>query len=119
MTTRSTICIMADFGNGQYAWLRAPEDSAPLVGPNIADALWGLHVEYGVSEELDEQFVDWVTHFERNYDKDSFDWEAWEEQGIGLARRLKKELGDVYAVEYHYPYEDHTASNPPPIILIE
>ena len=110
---------MADFGNGPYAWLRGPEKSAPLVGPNIADVICGLDIDYGVSKELHEQFVGWVTLFERSYDKDSFDWAAWEERGIGLARRLKKEVGDIYAVEYHYPCEDHTAPYPPPVISIE
>jgi hypothetical protein len=110
---------MADFGSGPYAWLRADEDSAPHLGPNIADATWGLHIEYGVSQALDDEFVEWVTLFEKDYDKDTFDWEAWEERGIDLTRRLKKEVGDSYVVEYHYPYEDPTVPTPPPIILIE
>ena len=48
MKKQSTICIMADFGSGPYAWLRGPEDSAPHVGPCIADASYGLNREYGV-----------------------------------------------------------------------
>jgi len=119
MNDRSTICIMADFGNGPYAWLRTPENSAPHVGPCIADVTWGLNIEFGVSKELDKLFADWVTVFANNYDKKSFDWNAWEERGIDLARRLKKQVGDIYAVEYHYPFEDPTAPDPPPIILIE
>lgn len=114
---RPIISIMADFGSGPYAWIRSSEESA--IGPNIADVTWGLQKEYGVSKELDEQFAEWVTLFERNYDKNSFDWAVWEERGINLASKLKKELGDSYSVEYHYPCEDPTISHPPPIIIID
>jgi len=78
-----------------------------------------LNIVYVVSTELDVQFADWATLFERNYNKDSFDWAAWEEWGIALALRLKKEVGDRYAVEYHYPLEDHAVPGPHPVIVIE
>jgi hypothetical protein len=117
-TGRATICIMADFGNGPYAWLRNP-DSAFHVGPNIADVISGFPSEYQISKELEKEFAEWVIIFENNYDKDDFNWPSWEDKGISLTRKLKHEVGNAFIVEYHYPYEDSVAPDPPPIIVID
>lgn len=107
----STICIMADFGMGPYAWLREPELSAPLVGSNIADSVSGFPEEYNVSSALERDFAYWVTEFERDYDKPEFDWENWNKVGISLTQRLKAEIGDRFLLEYHYPFEDPRFDN--------
>ncbi len=102
----STICVMADFGNGPYAWRRGPEESRPRTGGNIADAVRGFQAHYGISQGLQEKFAAWVTQFERDYEHTEFDWARWNEQGVALARRLKGEVGERFLVEYHYPCED-------------
>ena len=93
---RETVIIMADFGMGPYAWK----------GGNIADASGGFPPEYGVSKELEAEFADWVTKFECDYDKPDFDWEVFNRRGIELSRKLKKEIGDRFKIEYHIPIED-------------
>lgn len=109
--TPSTISIMADFGMGPYAWLRNPEQSPPLVGSNIADSVSGFPEEYNVSSALERDFANWVTEFERDYDKPEFDWENWNKVGISLTQRLKAEIGDRFLLEYHYPFKDPRFAN--------
>ena len=103
---KSTICIMADFGMGPYAWLRGPELAPPRVGLNIADSVSGFEKEFCVSQDLQSQFADWAIEFENDCDNTGFDWGKWNQTGIMLARKMKKELGDKFLVEYHYPFED-------------
>jgi len=105
MTQRDTICIMADFGMGPYAWRRPADQVPPYVGGNIADAVAGFPEDMGVPKELETEFAEWVTLFERDYDQEGFDWDAWNKRGLELTRKLKDFLGDAYAVEYHYPVE--------------
>ncbi len=109
---------MADFGMGPYAWLRGPESTQSRVGPCIADAVTGFPKEYGVSENLQRNFAEWVVDFGRNYRDANFDWERWNNIGITLARKLKQEIGDQFPVEYHYPHEDPRHDVPAPIIEI-
>lgn len=110
---KSTLCVMADFGMGPYAWLRSPDESAPRVGRNVADAVVGFDEEFKISISLQADFAGWVTKFEAEYDSPDFDWIVWNEQGIALARRLKEEAGQQYLVEYHFPFEDPRFENDP------
>jgi len=48
-----TITIMADFGNGPYAWKKRTCEGCASVGSNIADATYGLSNSIGTSAELD------------------------------------------------------------------
>lgn len=93
---RETVKIMADFGMGPYAWNCG----------NIADAVCGFPPEYGVSKELETDFAEWVTKFERDCDKPDFEWDAFNRRGIELARKLKKEIGNRFDIEYRIPIED-------------
>lgn len=102
----ATISIMADFGNGPYAWLRKPDENLPYVGGNIADAVSGFPEHFGVTQGLQKQLADWVIDFENNYDKESFNWKKWNQCGINLSKKLKLEVGNHYLVEYHFPCED-------------
>ncbi|MBN1636316.1 MAG: hypothetical protein JW920_07370 [Deltaproteobacteria bacterium] len=115
----ATICIMADFGNGPYAWIRDPETAKPLVGPNIADAICGFPEDFGVSKGLHKQFANWVIDFENHYDDKGFNWEEWNQISIELCKMFKKEIGDRFLVEYHYPWEDPRYEGNPPIIDIK
>ena len=106
MKPESTICVMADFGFGPYAWLRCPDLSRPRVGGNIADSVSGFPEEFNISVALQDDLATWVTEFEREWVNRTFDWEHWNQTGISLARRLKGEVGNRFKVEYHYPFED-------------
>ena len=119
MKSDSAICVMADFGMGPYAWLRGPDLSRPRVGGNIADSVSGFPEEYIISPALQADFATWVTEFERECENRAFDWEHWNQTGISLARRLKKEVGNRFMVEYHYPFEDPRFGGNPEIIEID
>lgn len=106
-----TINIMADFGNGPYAWFRLPGDGHLGIGSCIADAISGFPEEYGISDNLQRQFARWVTEFENRYDDHDFDWADWNWTGVCLSNRLKLELGEGYAVIYHQPVEDPESDN--------
>jgi hypothetical protein len=93
---RETIYIMADFGMVPYAWHHG----------NIADSITGFPPEFGVSKELEAEFAEWVGNFERNYDKHGFDWEAFHQRGIELSRKLRKQIGHQFNIEYHKCIED-------------
>lgn len=99
-----TITIMADFGNGPYAWIKDASDESRLVGGNIADDGGGFGEEYGVSAELEKQFADWVARCE--HDNLAFGWNAFHREGIALCQHLKQVLGDAYRVAYVKPHED-------------
>ena len=101
-----TITIMADFGNGPYAWLKDASDESRWVGGNVADAVSGFGEEYGVPAELEKQFADWVMRFECEYNNPSFDWNAFHREGMTLCQHLKRVLGEAYRVVYVKPHED-------------
>lgn len=103
---RETICIMADFGMGPYAWER---------DGNIADSITGFPKEYGVSIKLEADFSEWITDFERNSDKAGFNWKTFHERGIELARKLKAEIGERFDIEYCKCIEDPEYSEQYPI----
>jgi len=101
-----TITIMADFGNGPYAWLKDASYEHEEVGANIADAVCGFGAEYGVPAVLEKQFADLVIRFEREYENPAFDWNAFHRDGMTLCQHLKRVLGEAYRVVYVKPHED-------------
>jgi len=136
MPAKPMIRIMADFGNGPWAW--------GSDGCCIASVGWGPE-EYEISEELKKDFADWVTEFERNSDRfctleehltlckalglseketarsieefkamPPFDWQSFNTRGLTLAKRLYDELGGNVEVVYQKPGEDpdHAAEEP-------
>ena len=113
----STIVIMADFA-GPYAWIRHPGQQFHQSNKHIGDVVLGFSEEYGVSKKLEEGFADWEIDFDRNSEKDSFEWKEWNADGIALAKKLKDEVGDRYLVEYHIPVEDPGYSPKTAIIKI-
>lgn len=104
---------------GPYGWLRKTGEPPPAVGPNIADSVGGFPAEFLVPKELDADFAKWAAAFESGYDKDAFDWLKWNAQGIELAARLKRVVGERYGVEYHYPYEDPRKELQDTILVID
>ena len=101
------LTIMPDFGMGPYAWLKHEDDGTTLVGGNIADCLSGFEgSEFAVSAALEESFVAWMHRFGSGYNDPAFDWPAFHHDGIELARRLKREIGDQARVIYSGACED-------------
>jgi len=103
---KKTITIMADFGNGPYAWLKDSSDQSKYVGGNIADAISGFSGYAEVSRELEIKFAEWVTDFENHSDERNFDWKAFNERGIALSNRLKGEVKDAFDIVYVVQSED-------------
>jgi hypothetical protein len=101
------ITIMADYGNGPYAWLNENPEEKPGIGPGIADMTHGF-LDWNVSKELEADFADWMVPFARDsYDNpESFPWEEFHRRGIELSKRLKREVGSTFRVRYVKPSED-------------
>ena len=109
-----TITIMADIGNGPYAWSKDASDDSRDVGSMIADAYSGFGGKPLVSEALEMEFRHWIIYFENNcYDFNSnpyvspnFDWLEFNRQGKEMARCLYLELKGKYRIIYQKPSED-------------
>lgn len=103
------ITIMADYGMGPYGWLNENPEEQPGLGPNIADR-YGFPPDWNVSKELEADFADWITQFERDSfeNPEMFPWEEFHRRGIELSRRLKREIGSAAHVRYVKPIEDLT-----------
>ncbi|MBF0548260.1 MAG: hypothetical protein HQM08_27735 [Candidatus Riflebacteria bacterium] len=101
-----TITIMADFGFGPYAWLKDASDQTDYVGLNIANRKTGM-TEFHISKVLEADFGKWIDLFERNaLDNRDFDWVTFHRDGLCLAKRLKREVGNLANVLYVKPAED-------------
>jgi len=106
MRKKKTICIMADFGKGPYAWLRKANELPPFVGINIANAWDGFDDEFEFLKGLENDFKKWIYDFENNCDKKDFDWKVFNNIGMNLSGKIKHIVGSKYNVEYHIPCED-------------
>lgn len=105
--SRPILSVMPDFGGGPYLWLQSDE-TAGSIGMNIAShQYWAKDTHLpNVTEELREDFDDWVTQFGLYADSRGFQWESFHRRGLVLARRLKKQIGDKAIVRYLKPSED-------------
>lgn len=104
------LTVMPDFGNAPFLWrANSPDDG---IGPMICESgAWEDH--YPMSEALWRKFAIWARTFERisfysgsNEEAECWDWPAFHERGLQLARWLKEEVGDAYRVVYQKPGED-------------
>ena len=100
------ITIMADYGNGPYAWLKDASDERGYVGANIADAVAGVCGDPPVSQALEHDFAEWVISFEREADRPSFDWPGFHSRGLALSHRLFREIGQSFRIFYVKSHED-------------
>ena len=103
------LTVMPDYGGGPYLWLI--ENSTPdcsLVGGNIgSDGYWASEPSLShVTQELREDFEDWVTQFGLYAELPHFKWEWFHQRGLILAQRLKNQVGDKFIVRYVKPCED-------------
>jgi len=118
MAKKKTICIMADFGWGPYAWLREADEVPPYVGINIANAKTGFDEKFDFLKILEKEFSTWVNNFENFCGKKDFNWKIFNDVGLSLSKKLKIIVGKKYNVEYHKPMEDPN-HNKNSIIIVE
>lgn len=104
------LTVMVDYGNAPFLWhVDALEQAG--VGGNICDGT-GCDEGCPMSEGLWRKFADWAIEFDRTsfYSEDcdisGWDWRAFHERGLQLARWLKEEVGDAYRIVYYKPVED-------------
>lgn len=102
---------MPDYGMGPFLWInRGGEDAG--VGGNCCDAT-GPCDSHPLSAALHADFSKWVTEFENAPCVNPvfsacvrMNWAAFHKRGLGLARRLKAEVGEGFRVVYVKPMED-------------
>ncbi|MHB1049079.1 MAG: hypothetical protein ACYC09_03285 [Bacteroidota bacterium] len=93
---KTKIVIMADFGGCPYAWVESE-----CVGDGN-----GFEPEYNVSPKLQHEFSEWIIKFDDCFRAKDFDWTSFHTHGLMLTKKLMEEVGDQFAIEYHYPVED-------------
>lgn len=109
--SRITLTVMPDYGMGPFLWInRGGEDAG--VGGNCCDAT-GPCGSHPLSAALHADFSKWVTEFgnapflsPESSASVHLNWAAFHKRGLGLARRLKFEMGEHYRVVYAKPMED-------------
>lgn len=106
MSPTQTITIMADIGNGPYAWIKDASDESRYVGSMIAEAYSGFFGKPPVSEALEMDFRHWIIYFENNCNDANFDWAEFNRQGEEMAWCLYLELNGEYRIFYLKPCED-------------
>ncbi len=102
-----TLTIMPDAG-GAYIWCYDDD-------PNTHTGVGGLSglpmVRKGMRmhpHPLTKDFENWQSYWQRNWSsaKRPFDWRDFHAEGIALARRLKRSVGEKYRIVYEKPCED-------------
>lgn len=112
---RPVITIMPDFGGAPYAWIKRSGDIGHGVGGNFADAV-GWFLGDPIPHTLHESLWQWsvrLADFDMRCadisDPDrwhAFPWAKFHRDGLRLAKQVKAQLGQKYAVIYEKPYED-------------
>lgn len=103
--------IHADEGIGEFLWHKNNGDTSSLVGGG--SGCLGDRGTFCVemSEELHNDCCNWVEGFITACTQDKleeFNWIYFNEVGLGLAQRLKNELGNKARVFYSKAWEDPT-----------
>jgi hypothetical protein len=101
---------MADIGMAPYAWIKPAWDTTRYIGKNCA-GFGHKPDEFDMPAELHEQFVQWCSGYERDCDKEGFNWSAFNQEGMTLARKLKKAISRRFAVVYSKATEDPTCGD--------
>lgn len=105
-----TLTIMPDFGGAYCWWSKNDETDKPMwVGTCGGLPLVRVGTKMRANP-LDAEFVEWQSDFEAlSTDPDAcakFDWVSFHREGIRLAIKLKRSLGDGCRVIYEKPAED-------------
>lgn len=100
--------ILPEFG-GAYGWMKSNGKERSGVGPCVASSS-GWYGDHPISQELEDQFFEWQTKFEREVsvwgNDEAFDWSTFHKLGLELCVRLKQEVGDVARIIYQKASED-------------
>lgn len=105
------LTVMVDYGLAPFMWLKETPDEIGYVNDCICDGR-GWYEDAPISVELWKKFSPWALEFDQTMydmhalDPDHWDWLAFHERGLELARELKEEVGDTYRVVYTKPVED-------------
>jgi len=104
---RLTYTIMADVG-GVYGWIRYPGEAATALGRHCGDAASGWFGEHRISDATEHALAAWQRRFEAALAAapHCFDWSAFHDEGIALARRVKQEFRTHARVTYQKPVQD-------------
>jgi len=88
-----------EYGNG-WGWLgrQGQRELGVCVG---SEDTWSG--EENIPDELLSELAAWQSDFEKNYPTDDYDWDAFEERGIGLAKRLRPCLPEDLPLYYLEP----------------
>lgn len=105
------LTIMVEYGFAPFLWKVSRPDQFGLGDLTCESYAWEDY--YPMSEALWQKFAIWARTFERisfysgsNEEAECWDWPAFHERGLQLARWLKEEVGDAYRVVYQKPGED-------------
>ena len=103
--------IHADIGMAPWAWVKVASDHTAKVGGNMADS-YGWHGSHSISVGLEQVFIEWARFFDSHswwtdeQPELTFEWQAFNTQGILLTKRLKVELGDSAVIYYSKACEE-------------
>lgn len=102
--------VMADNGVGEFLWYKDNDAPIPLCGANVYSLMDRSDPDPIMSSALFSDFCEWCEEYLRNTllieVPINFNWVAFNEQGMALAKRLKSEWGDEIVVRYVRPPED-------------
>ena len=110
-TKMDTYTVMADCGVGEFLWRRDSADVDGGVGSNCGSLFNESYVPPGISAALYSEFFAWARWYMKampGYGHEGWliDWDAFNQEGIRLAHRLKDELGDSAQVQYIHAFYD-------------
>lgn len=98
---RPFITVMAEHCMATYAWLNSTGKIEEGLGSPIGSEPCPLTFgDYSISVALDDALVKWADFYEQNSDKKSFNWKAFDSEGVKLANLLKKEVKNRIDVWY-------------------
>lgn len=101
-----TVFLEAEIGD--WAWVKEAGDETMYVGSCVT---FGKHweEEYPISDLLIDMVDAWIKSVRPAIESDlSINWDAFNTQGLAIAKQLKVELGDDVAVRYVKAGEDPT-----------
>ena len=101
---------MAGNGVGEFLWYKEDDSPIPLCGANVYSLMEKSDPDPIMSIALFAEFCEWAEEYLRSVpgidEAVDFDWVAFNEKGMALAKRLKSEWQDEIVVRYVRPAED-------------
>jgi hypothetical protein len=113
-TPRFTYTVMADYGVGEFLWIRRCTDPEGYLA-NAASLMDMGSGHKAMSRELFDDFCKWATRYMdwsryinwgREQHQREMDWGEFNAEGRQLAVRLKAEVGPLVKVRYCRAYPD-------------